>query len=104
SSELGDPLNVYFFQTSRIADITQNLSFDYEWNFGTSIGWKKYDEEKNPLNIVVGSNANAYINLGFLLNWQISSNTNVRGGVGVTHYSNGNTSYPNSGVNTIGAS
>ena len=104
SSELGDPLNVYIFQTSRIANITQNLSFDYEWNFGTSIGWKKYDKIKNPLNMVVGSNANAYINLGFLLNWQISSNTNVRGGVGVTHYSNGNTSYPNSGVNTIGAS
>ena len=54
--------------------------------------------------MVVGSNTNAYINLGFLLNWQISSNTNLRGGVGVTHYSNGNTSYPNSGVNTIGAS
>ena len=104
SSELGDPLNVYIFQTSRIANITQNLSFDYEWNFGTSIGWKKYDKEKNPLNMVVGSNTNAYINLGFLLNWQISSNTNLRGGVGVTHYSNGNTSYPNSGVNTIGAS
>ena len=104
SSELGEPLNIYIFQTSRIANITQNLSFDYEWNFGTSIGWKKYDKEKNPLNMVVGSNTNAYINLGFLLNWQISSNTNLRGGVGVTHYSNGNTSYPNSGVNTIGAS
>lgn len=104
SSELGNPLNVYIFQTSRIANITRNLSFDYEWNFGSSFGWKKYDEEKNPLNMVVGSNANAYINLSFLLNWQISSYTNLRGGVSVTHYSNGNTSYPNSGVNTIGAS
>ena len=104
SSELGDPINVYIFQTSRISNITHNLSFDYEWNFGASFGWKKYDKLNNPLNMVVGSNANAYINLSFLLNWQISSNTNVRGGVGVTHYSNGNTSYPNSGVNTIGAS
>lgn len=104
SSELGNPLDIYIFQTSRIASITQNLSFDYEWDFGTSIGWKKYDEEKNPLNMVVGSNANAYINLGFLLNWRISSNTNLRGGVSVKHYSNGNTSYPNSGVNAIGAS
>lgn len=104
SSEMGNPLSVYFFQTSRIASITQKLSFDYEWNFGASFGWKKYDEEKNPQNKVVGSNANAYIYLGFLLNWQLSPNTNLRGGVGVTHYSNGNTSYPNAGVNTIGAS
>ncbi len=104
SSELGNPLAVYFFQTSRIANITQKLSFDYEWNFGASFGWKKYDEEKNPYNKVVGSNANAYIHLGFLLNWQLSSNTNLCGGVGLTHFSNGNTSYPNSGVNTIEAS
>lgn len=104
SSELGNPINVYLFQTSRIASISPNLSFDYEWNFGAAFGWKKYDEEKNPLNRVVGSNTNAYINLGFLLNWQITSNTSLRGGVGVTHYSNGNTSYPNAGVNTMGAS
>lgn len=104
SSELGNPLAVYLFQTSRIANVTPDLSFDYEWNFGASLGWKKYDEEKNPLNRVVGSTTNAYIHLGFLLNWRLSPTTNLRGGVGVTHYSNGNTSYPNAGVNTIGAS
>ncbi len=104
SSEVGNPINVYLFQTSRIASISPKLSLDYEWNFGAAFGWKQYDEEKNPLNMVVGSKINAYINLGLLLNWQITSNTSLRGGVGVTHYSNGNTSYPNSGVNTIGAS
>ena len=45
-----------------------------------------------------------YINLGFMLNWQLAPNTNLRAGIDVTHYSNGNTHYPNSGVNTIGAS
>lgn len=102
--EIGNPLAVYVFQTSRIATISPRLSFDYEWNFGASFGWKKFDEENNPHNTVVGSKINAYINLGFLLNWQIAANTNLRAGIGVTHYSNGNTSYPNSGVNTIGAS
>ena len=104
SSELGNPLAVYVFQTSRIANITQKLSVDYEWNFGASFGWKKFDEENNLYNRVVGSDANAYIHLGFLLNWQLSSNANLRGGVGFTHFSNGNTSYPNAGVNTIEAS
>ena len=103
-SEVGNPLAVYVFQTSRIAALTPKLSLDYEWNFGASFGWKKYDEETNPWNRVVGSKINAYINLGFMLNWQLAPNTNLRAGIDVTHYSNGNTHYPNSGVNTIGAS
>lgn len=102
--KVGNPLAVYVFQTSRIANITSCLSFDYEWNFGASFGWKKFDENSNPLNRVVGSRINAYINLGFLLNWRISPDTHLRAGVGVAHYSNGNTRYPNSGVNTVGAS
>lgn len=104
SSEIGNPLAVYAFQTYKIASITRRLSFDYEWNFGASFGWKKFDKETNPMNNVVGSKINAYINFGLLLNWQIDACTNLRAGVGVTHYSNGNTGYPNSGVNTIGGS
>ncbi len=101
---MGNPLAVYVFQTSKIADITSRLSFDYEWNFGASFGWKKFDKLDNPHNEVVGSKINAYINLGFLLNWRIASHTHLRAGVGMSHYSNGNTRYPNSGVNTLGAS
>lgn len=104
TKEMGNPVSVYVFQTSRIATISPKLSFDYEWNFGASFGWKKYDEKKNPMNMVVGSKVNAYINLGFLLNWQMTSNTSLRAGIGLSHYSNGNTRYPNSGVNTLGAS
>lgn len=104
SQELGNPLAVYVFQTSRITTLSPKLSLDYEWNFGASFGWKEYNEETNPMNRVTGSKINAYINLGFLLNWQVSAHTNLRAGIGVTHYSNGNTNYPNSGVNTIGAS
>ncbi len=102
ASELGDPLAIYVFQTSRIVSITPDLSVDYEWNFGASFGWKKYNEELNPMNRVVGSKTNAYIHLGLLLNWQIAVNTHLRAGIGVSHYSNGNTSYPNAGVNTLG--
>ena len=99
--EVGNPLAVYVFQTSRIASITKNLSFDYEWNFGASFGWKKYDAEKNPFNTIVGSKANAYINLGFLFNWQMTNEIALRAGIGLSHYSNGNTRYPNFGVNTL---
>ena len=104
SQELGNPFAAYVFQTSRIATLSPKLSLDYEWNFGASFGWKKLNEETNPMNRVIGSKINAYINLEFLLNWQLSAHTNLRAGIGITHYSNGNTNYPNSGVNTIGAS
>ncbi len=104
STELGDPLAVYAFQSSCIATLTRRLSLDYEWNFGVSFGWKKYDEETNAYNRVVGSKMNAYINVGVLLNWEFAASTNLRVGVGLTHYSNGNTRYPNAGVNTVGGS
>ena len=101
--ELGSPVAVYVFQTSRIASLTRYLSLDYEWNFGASFGWKKFDEDNNPMNRVVGSKANAYINLGFFLNWATDPQTSLKAGIGLTHFSNGNTHYPNAGVNTIGA-
>ncbi len=100
--ELGNPVAVYVFQTSRIASLSRRLSLDYEWNFGASFGWKKYDYIHNFYNYVVGSKTNAYINLGFFLNWQVDAQTSVKAGIGLTHFSNGNTSYPNKGVNTIG--
>lgn len=100
--EIGLPVAVYAFQGSRIATLSSALSLDYEWNFGASFGWKKYDGISNPNNTVVGSKVNAYINLGFLLNWQVAPRWNLMAGVDLTHYSNGNTGYPNLGVNMVG--
>lgn len=101
SKVIGNPLALYVFQTSRLAAVTDKLSLDYEWNFGVSPGWKKYGED-NPDNTIVGSNVNAYINLGVLLNFQLNDQLHLRAGVSLTHFSNGNTSYPNAGVNTAG--
>lgn len=102
SSELGNPVLLYAFQGSRIMQFSPRLSLDYEWNFGASFGWKKYDEQRDPQNMVIGSKINAYINVGFLLNWQLHPRWNLVAGVDFTHYSNGNTHYPNAGVNPIG--
>ena len=101
-AEIGTPVAVYAFQGARIARLSSRLSLDYEWNFGVSWGWKKYDPQLNPRNVVVGSKMNAYINLGWLLNWQINNDWRLTAGVDVTHFSNGNTHYPNAGVNTVG--
>lgn len=102
TSKIGNPIAVYVFQTSRVATLAENLSLDYEWNFGLSAGWNPYNPATNPDNIVVGSKGNAYINLGMLLNWRVGTDFNLKAGAGVTHFSNGNTRYPNAGVNTAG--
>lgn len=101
-AELGNPVTVYAFQGAPIVRLSPCLSFDYEWNFGASFGWKKYDEQYNPQNEVIGSKINAYINLGLLLNWQFHPQWRLAAGVDLTHFSNGNTHYPNGGLNIIG--
>ena len=101
-AELGNPVTVYAFQGAPIVRLSSRLSFDYEWNFGASFGWKKYDEQYNPQNEVIGSKINAYINLGLLLNWQFHPQWKLAAGVDLTHFSNGNTHYPNGGLNIIG--
>lgn len=100
--ELGNPVAVYAFQGAPIVRFSSRLSLDYEWNFGASFGWKKYDGRYNSQNEVIGSKINAYINLGFALNWQVLPHWRLIAGVDLSHYSNGNTHYPNSGLNLIG--
>lgn len=100
--ELGNPLAVYLFQGGSIARLSRRLSLNYEWNFGVSWGWKPYDEADNPLNKVIGSPANAYLNVNLYLNWALSPLLDFTLGVSGNHFSNGNTRYPNSGLNTTG--
>ncbi len=106
--EIGDPAAVYVFQGARLAQISPTLSLDYEWNFGVSFGWHPYDpyadlhSYANEYNVVVGSRVNAYINFGILLSWKPVDNWTLSAGIDLTHFSNGNTSYPNAGVNTVG--
>ena len=42
------------------------------------------------------------MNANIYLNWQITSRWALIAGIEATHYSNGNSNYPNAGVNTAG--
>ncbi|TDQ79416.1 lipid A 3-O-deacylase PagL [Sphingobacterium yanglingense] len=100
--EFGSPVATYFFQNAEIANLGKGLSLGYEWNFGLSTGWKPYNPQTNPENLIVGSRENAYINLGMFLKWRLMDRLSVTGGADITHFSNGNTEYPNAGVNMLG--
>ena len=99
---LGTPAMFYMFQGAHIARISQRLSLDYEWNFGLSTPWKQYDPVDNYVNWVIGSKINAYISTGLHLNYMISPRLSATAGLTATHFSNGNTKFPNAGLNTVG--
>ena len=94
-SDFGTPGALYVFQGARIAQLAPGLSLDYEWNFGVSAGWRQ--------NLVVSTKVNAYINLGLMVSWCPAMHWRLFAGLDMTHFSNGDTTLPNVGMNTIGA-
>lgn len=99
---IGTPTAIYLFQGAPIWRIARKLSLYYEWNFGISMGWKPSDGVVVHSNLIVGSKLNAYINLGCGLKWELGHDLDLTAGIDLTHFSNGNTSYPNPGVNMAG--
>lgn len=99
---IGYPFLAYVFQGGPFHHFNPRLSLDYEWNFGASFGWKPYSEANQGFNLTVGSRVNAYLHLGMNMKWRVNEHTSVFGGVVVSHFSNGNTSFPNPGVNSFG--
>lgn len=101
---LGTPISVYAFQGAPIVNFTDRLSLNYEWQFGAALGWntdrRQTIENQDP----VSTRVTAHMGLGFKLRYQLTKRTDIYAGISARHYSNGNTSWPNKGVNSIGIS
>lgn len=100
--QLGKPYAFYLFQGARMFQFAPWLSLNYEWNFGLSAGWRPYGYDNYYYNTVIGSKLNAYMNVNFYLNWMLSRQFDLATGVDISHFSNGNTKFPNAGLNTMG--
>lgn len=101
---LGTPVSAYVYQGAPIVNFTKRLSLGYEWQFGAAFGWKHYNKETAEDNVAMGSPVTAHMGISLKLSYRLSERWGLSFGVGANHYSNGNTSIPNKGVNTIGAS
>ena len=101
--QLGNPVSAYLFQGATIKTLAKRLSLNYEWDFGITYGWKAHDWQDNPENRVIGSKTTAYIDVDIYLRWMLSKNWDLNIGAAITHYSNGNTSIPNAGLNVLAA-
>lgn len=100
--QLGHPVSLFLFQGATIKTLARRLSFDYEWSLGLAYGWKKYDSKDHPDNRVIGSKMTAHINVDLYLRYRLSKEWDLNLGASITHYSNGNTSFPNAGLNIAG--
>lgn len=54
------------------------------------------------MNGMTGSHLNALVNVDLLLRWQLHPHLHFTAGVALTHFSNGNTQFPNAGLNSLG--
>ncbi len=103
NSLLGTPVSAYAYQGAPIARFSDRLRLGYEWRFGAAFGWRHYDEEVAGYNSAVSTSVTAMLGIGFKLHYTLSDRWELAFGINGTHYSNGNTSWPNGGVNAIGA-
>lgn len=103
NAPLGTPASAYVYQGAPLAHISERLWLGYEWQFGAAFGWKHHDRQTADNNAVVSTSVTARMGLGLKLHYSISNRWQMSVGIMANHYSNGNTSWPNEGVNTIGA-
>jgi hypothetical protein len=100
SDILGKSHSVYLFIES---DIVKQKKWQWFYNLGAGVGFvdNPYDPDKNPMNIVNGSVTNAYLRISTGANISLNSKNAIGLNAGLFHLSNGNSSLPNWGINTL---
>ncbi|MDD2564406.1 MAG: acyloxyacyl hydrolase [Salinivirgaceae bacterium] len=83
--------------------IVKSNRFAWTYEMGTGIAFvtKKFDGQTNPNNGVIGSHLNAFLLISTGLEYNVSKHTSFLLNVGLNHCSNGNSSGPNLGLNTL---
>lgn len=100
---LGSPTSLYIYQGAPVVHFGDRLWLGYEWQFGAAFGWKRNNDDDGYLNMPVSTSVTAHMGLAVKLHYRLTDRWQMSVGVGARHYSNGNTSLPNAGVNTLGA-
>jgi hypothetical protein len=89
----------YFFNVNLVAK--QRFTLYNRTGFGFSYISQNYNELSNPINESIGSKANVRFNLRLGARMYCSKKLALNLGVGLDHFSNANTKYPNKGLNAI---
>ncbi|MGO3109067.1 MAG: acyloxyacyl hydrolase [Sphingobacterium sp.] len=99
---IGSPYAVYGFVQSPFGNLSnKRWAFDYRIGLGISGNFRPYNEENNPLNVVIGAKNNVYIDLGIRTQYKLSPQWRAGLGLAFHHFSNGAMRLPNKGVNLV---
>jgi hypothetical protein len=79
----------------------KHFNFFNETGLGFGYVTKRFDPEKNYMNIAVGSHLNMHFNLKFGVNYEAYKKVFLNAGIAFDHFSNGNTRNPNLGINYV---
>lgn len=96
------PIEAYTFFSWPFMRLNDRLDLTTDFGMGVSWRWKEFDGETASESAVLGSDLNARIDWGFYLRYATTPRTLLYMGVDFTHRSNGGTTSPNLGINTIG--
>lgn len=104
SDLLGTPVSAFVYQGAPVVSVGHRLWLGYEWKFGAAFGWKHFGKNNVEHSGVVSTGVTAHMAVGLRLHYRLSPRVELSFGVEASHFSNGNTSWPNAGVNSVGAS
>jgi hypothetical protein len=68
---------------------------------GIALVSRQYNYENNNTNIAISTRWNNCTRFGFKVDWKMTEYLKLRSGVQITHFSNGRSSSPNSGINLL---
>lgn len=97
---IGTPYALYFFLDMPIR-FYENDKWHHSYNaaFGVASNFNPYDSIYNPENVLLGSERNCYLHLGFSTQYNLNDHWAFNASVGFKHFSNGSIRKPNSGLN-----
>ncbi|MBK3517227.1 acyloxyacyl hydrolase [Carboxylicivirga marina] len=101
--ELGKPMALYGFMGFPFRRGEKSM-WGYELGFGLTYNWEPYDAYTNPFQVAIGSYRTVYIDANLFYQYHLSPRWDIRGAFGFTHFSNGGTKKPNSGINLLSPS
>ena len=99
-SKLGDAITLYATFTR---PVYRNRHWMFDYSLGTGVGYrmKKYDNQDNIDNEIIGSHLNIYFTAGLHATYRIAHDWGIMGGFEFFHHSNGALARPNKGANFI---
>ena len=100
TGELGEPNAFYMFLNSPIKRWNR-WSLNWILRLGMSYNWQPNDPVANPGHFALGSFRNLYISGGFEGEYLLGERSTIAAGFKFSHFSNGQSSLPNAGMNLL---